>query len=48
MRTLTRAALEEGAEVGVLGGTPDGRALYESLGWTVAAPLTSARFMGRA
>lgn len=47
MRTLTHAALEQGAEVGVLGGTPDGRALYEALGWTVVAPLTSARFDGR-
>ncbi|MFE7839186.1 GNAT family N-acetyltransferase [Streptomyces sp. NPDC057474] len=47
MRTLTRAAVEQGAEVGVLGGTPDGRALYESLGWRVEAPLTSAKFVGR-
>lgn len=47
MRTLTQAALEQGAEVGVLGGTPDGRALYESLGWRVDAPLTSAKFTGR-
>jgi ribosomal protein S18 acetylase RimI-like enzyme len=47
MRNLARAALEQGAEVGVLGGTPDGRALYESLGWRVEAPLTSAKFTGR-
>lgn len=47
MRTLTHAALEQGAEVGVLGGTPEGRALYESLGWRVVAPLTSAKFTGR-
>ncbi|MEE1760079.1 GNAT family N-acetyltransferase [Streptomyces sp. SP18BB07] len=47
MRTLARAALEQGAETGVLAGTPDGRALYESLGWTVRAPLTSAKFTGR-
>ncbi|MGW0840907.1 GNAT family N-acetyltransferase [Streptomyces sp. NPDC002787] len=47
MRTLSHAALEQGAEVGVLGGTPDGRGLYESLGWTVEAPLTSAQFAGR-
>jgi GNAT superfamily N-acetyltransferase len=47
MRTLTRAAFEEGAEVGVLSGTPEGRALYASLGWTTVAPLTSARFDGR-
>ncbi|WP_327343583.1 GNAT family N-acetyltransferase [Streptomyces europaeiscabiei] len=47
MRTLTRAALEQGAEVGALGGTPDGRALYESPGWRVEAPPTSAKFTGR-
>ena len=41
MHTLTRAALEQGAEVGVLGGTPDGRALYESLGWRTQSPLVS-------
>jgi GNAT superfamily N-acetyltransferase len=46
MHTLTRAALDQGAERGVLAGTPAGRALYESLGWTVAAPLTSAKFTG--
>ncbi|MGW0827932.1 GNAT family N-acetyltransferase [Streptomyces sp. NPDC002845] len=46
MRTLARAAVEEGADTGVLAGTPQGRALYESLGWTVAAPLTSAKFTG--
>ncbi|WP_200304586.1 GNAT family N-acetyltransferase [Streptomyces adelaidensis] len=46
MRTLAQAAAELGAETGVLGGTPDGRALYESLGWAVVAPLTSARFTG--
>ncbi|GAB3007296.1 hypothetical protein GCM10023080_086140 [Streptomyces pseudoechinosporeus] len=46
MGTLARAALAQGAETGVLGGTPEGRALYESLGWKVVAPLTSARFTG--
>ncbi|MFD9001179.1 GNAT family N-acetyltransferase [Streptomyces sp. NPDC059582] len=44
MRTLQRAAAEQGAETGVLAGTPAGRALYETLGWRVVAPLTSARF----
>ncbi|PZT68568.1 GNAT family N-acetyltransferase [Streptomyces sp. SW4] len=43
MRTLHRAAVEQGAETGVLAGTADGRALYETLGWEVRAPLTSAR-----
>jgi hypothetical protein len=46
MGTLARAAVAEGAETGVLGGTPDGRALYASLGWRVVAPLTSAKFTG--
>jgi GNAT superfamily N-acetyltransferase len=46
MRTLQRAALEQGAETCVLAGTPAGKALYESLGWTVTAPLTSAKFIG--
>ncbi|MEU0393102.1 GNAT family N-acetyltransferase [Streptomyces sp. NPDC006208] len=41
MRTLHNAAVDRGAPVGVLGGTPDGRALYESLGWRVEAPLVS-------
>lgn len=46
MRTLTQAAVAQGAVTGVLGGTPDGRALYESLGWRVEATLTSAKFTG--
>ncbi|MET8828260.1 GNAT family N-acetyltransferase [Streptomyces sp. NPDC004610] len=46
MRTLHRTAAERGAHTGVLGGTPDGRALYESLGWRVVAPLTSAKYTG--
>ncbi|MEU2283465.1 GNAT family N-acetyltransferase [Streptomyces sp. NPDC013178] len=46
MRTLQAAAAAEGAETGVLAGTPAGRALYESLGWSVTAALTSARFVG--
>lgn len=44
MGTLTRAAVAQGAVTGVLAGTPDGRALYESLGWRLEAPLTSAKF----
>ncbi|GGY50244.1 hypothetical protein GCM10010363_33950 [Streptomyces omiyaensis] len=39
MGTLTRAALAHGASVGVLGATEQGRALYETLGWKVHAPL---------
>ncbi|MER5228173.1 GNAT family N-acetyltransferase [Streptomyces flaveus] len=48
MHTLARAAVDRGAETGVLGATPEGRALYESLGWRVDAGLTSAKFTGRA
>ncbi|GAA1229071.1 hypothetical protein GCM10009665_19440 [Kitasatospora nipponensis] len=39
MRALTDVALEDGAGTGVLGATVQGRALYESLGWSVRAPL---------
>ncbi|MET7737998.1 GNAT family N-acetyltransferase [Streptomyces sp. NPDC005402] len=46
MRTLQAVAARTGAETGVLAGTPAGRALYESLGWHVEAPLTSAKFVG--
>ncbi|MEU0113400.1 GNAT family N-acetyltransferase [Streptomyces bobili] len=46
MRTLAETAVSQGAETGILAGTPAGRALYESLGWTVTAPLTSAKFTG--
>ncbi|WP_067537928.1 GNAT family N-acetyltransferase [Nocardia crassostreae] len=44
MATLGRAALEAGADTGVLVATDDGRALYERLGWTVVAPFAAARF----
>jgi GNAT superfamily N-acetyltransferase len=44
MRTLAQEAATQGAERGVLAGTPDGRALYEALGWRVEALLTSAKF----
>jgi len=46
MRTLQAAATATGAQTGVLAGTPAGRGLYESLGWHVQAPLTSAKFTG--
>lgn len=42
MATLADVAAGQGAAVGVLGATPDGRALYERVGWRVLAPLTSA------
>ncbi|WP_237330101.1 GNAT family N-acetyltransferase [Streptomyces sp. BA2] len=41
MRTLQSTAYEAGAETGLLVGTPEGRALYSSLGWTMHSPMTS-------
>ncbi|MFJ2592579.1 GNAT family N-acetyltransferase [Streptomyces erythrochromogenes] len=40
MGALTNAAVESGAATGTLGATVQGRALYETLGWKVLAPLT--------
>jgi GNAT superfamily N-acetyltransferase len=48
MRTLQHAAAAQGARTAVLAGTPAGRGLYESLGWRVEAPLTSAKYLGGA
>ncbi|WP_416969656.1 GNAT family N-acetyltransferase [Streptomyces sp. 4F14] len=42
MGSLATAAVQQGAAVGVLGATPEGRALYETAGWRVMAPLTGA------
>jgi len=42
MHTLTAAAAGQGATAGVLAATPEGRALYETTGWVVLAPLASA------
>lgn len=39
MDTLAATAVERGAHTAVLGATDEGRALYESLGWTLLAPL---------
>ncbi|OKI06210.1 hypothetical protein A6A06_37540 [Streptomyces sp. CB02923] len=39
MRTLADRALDEGANLGVLGATDAGHALYETLGWKKHAPL---------
>lgn len=41
MRTLQSTAYEAGASTGLLVGTPEGQALYSSLGWTTRAPMTS-------
>ncbi|WP_405009407.1 GNAT family N-acetyltransferase [Kitasatospora sp. NBC_01539] len=40
MGALTDAAVRHGAATGILGATVQGRALYETLGWKVHAPLT--------
>jgi GNAT superfamily N-acetyltransferase len=42
MQGLTNTALERGTPNGLLSATEMGRWLYESLGWTVHAPYTSA------
>ncbi|GAA1878304.1 hypothetical protein GCM10009753_01800 [Streptantibioticus ferralitis] len=41
MRTLADHAVAEGATLGVLGATDEGRALYETLGWKAHAPLAA-------
>ncbi|MEV6976871.1 GNAT family N-acetyltransferase [Kitasatospora sp. NPDC093806] len=41
MRTLQDIAYRDGATTGILVGTPDGRALYTALGWTVRAEMAS-------
>lgn len=41
MRTLQSTAYEVGAKTGLLVGTPEGRALYSSLGWTTRSPMAS-------
>ncbi|MFG2335233.1 hypothetical protein [Streptomyces yangpuensis] len=40
MGALTDAAVENGAATGTPGATVQGRALHETLGWKVLAPLT--------
>ncbi|MEU0333348.1 GNAT family N-acetyltransferase [Streptomyces sp. NPDC006193] len=42
LRTLADTAARAGSTAAVLAATPDGRALYESAGWRVLAPLTGA------
>lgn len=42
MAALGNYAIAQGAEVGVLVATEQGRALYESIGWTLASPVTAA------
>ncbi|MBT2386698.1 GNAT family N-acetyltransferase [Streptomyces sp. ISL-11] len=45
MRTLADRAAADGATLGVLGATDDGRALYETLGWTCHAPLAACVYI---
>ncbi|WEO97433.1 GNAT family N-acetyltransferase [Streptomyces sp. FXJ1.172] len=40
--TLAEAGAGQGARAAVLGATEEGRALYESVGWRVLAPLSAA------
>ena len=47
MRTLGNEAREAGASTGILGATIEGRALYETLGWKVHAPLTGFIYRAR-
>ncbi|WP_308440262.1 GNAT family N-acetyltransferase [Streptomyces mashuensis] len=44
MRTLADLAVAEGAQLGVLGATDEGRALYETLGWKTHAPLAACMY----
>lgn len=46
MRALGAAAAEQGVTRGVLVATPEGRALYESLGWRVASLYTTIERVG--
>ncbi|MEV0272420.1 GNAT family N-acetyltransferase [Hamadaea sp. NPDC050747] len=39
MTALAQTAVARGADTGVLAATTEGRALYEALGWSVAAPF---------
>ncbi|WP_031078079.1 GNAT family N-acetyltransferase [Streptomyces sp. NRRL WC-3742] len=41
MRTLQSAAYESGARTGVLVGTPEGQALYRTMGWATRSPMAS-------
>ncbi|GAA2261158.1 hypothetical protein GCM10010430_51670 [Kitasatospora cystarginea] len=44
MRTLQDTAHAAGAATGVLVGTPEGQALYSTLGWTTHSPMASLWF----
>jgi GNAT superfamily N-acetyltransferase len=42
MKTIAATAASMGARTGVLVATAEGRALYETLGWTLHTPMTAA------
>ncbi|MEU8915735.1 GNAT family N-acetyltransferase [Streptomyces nigrescens] len=46
MAALAGRAVERGARQGVLVASPDGRALYEAMGWRLRSPVTAAGRMG--
>ncbi|MFJ3954437.1 GNAT family N-acetyltransferase [Streptomyces libani] len=46
MTALAGRAVERGARQGVLVASPDGRALYEAMGWRLRSPVTAAGRMG--
>ncbi|MFI7384174.1 GNAT family N-acetyltransferase [Streptomyces sp. NPDC049813] len=48
MTTLHAAAAAQGATRAVLACTPEGRLLYEAVGWHIVAPLTNAKHLGTA
>ncbi|MCX3063845.1 GNAT family N-acetyltransferase [Streptomyces beihaiensis] len=48
MRRLHARAAADGARRAVLAATPEGRLLYEAVGWHAVAPLTNARCTGTA
>ncbi|AZS73665.1 hypothetical protein DDE74_24345 [Streptomyces lydicus] len=46
MAALAGRAVERGARQGVLVASPDGRALYEAMGWRLRSRVTAAGRMG--
>ncbi|MCW7990269.1 hypothetical protein XF35_34715 [Streptomyces platensis subsp. clarensis] len=46
MAALAGRAVERGARQGVLVASPDGRSLYEAMGWRLRSPVTAAGRMG--
>lgn len=42
MATLAKRSIAQGANVGVLVATEQGRSLYQAIGWTLVSPVTAA------